>query len=320
MDLTALKAQIKSGNLNSYYIFTGPEIEVMRLYMVQMAKVKNATVKNLESITELGQKMHTRQVVRNACLYVVRDSKEFMSDEALQAKVAYPGALGNDLVVFVYTSIDKRSRLYKNHESEIVEFLPLKDDILVNYIQRRIKLGTQKCLELIGICESDYSRILLEIDKIQAYVDANTVNNEPILSPDKAMDELLEAGAIYQPPYDAVFDFVDAVLRDQRERAFNLLQQSYESGEATMVLLSNLYNSAKQLLQVQSFDGNGKITEVTGLTPFQVKLASGRKGHNSNGDLVYLMNLTRGAEKGIKVGEIEERLAIEFILINFWRD
>jgi DNA polymerase III delta subunit len=108
------------------------------------------------------------------------------------------------------------------------------------------------------------------------------------------------------------------VLKGKKDLAFYLLKSSYEYGEATMVLLSNLYNSTKQLLQVQSFKGDGKITEATGLTPFQVKLASERKGRNSTGDLIYLMRLVRDTEKGIKTGAIEEQMSMPYILANYW--
>ena len=319
MDLTTLKAHIKTGKLDSYYIFTGPEVEVMRIYLNQMAKTAGASIKNLSSITDLAQKSHTRTVLQNRAVFVVRDSKEFLSDERLQAKITQNNTFGDNPVVFVYSTIDKRSRLYKNYQDHIVEFDYLKADVLVKYIQREVSLSEQACRRLIEVCESDYSRILLEIDKIKQFgkVTFSEVRGEGF-DADRTLDYLLKDGTIYQPPRDAVFDFVDAVLRYKPRLAFDLLAESYACGEATMVLLANLYNSAKQLLQVQSYKGDGKITEATGLTPFQVKLASGRKGVYSNGDLVYLMRLTREVEKGIKTGEIEEMMAVPYILVNLF--
>lgn len=319
MDLTTLKAHLKTGNTDPFYIFTGPEVEVMRLYIRQLAKVLGADVKNLDSITNLAQKAHSRTVLENRSVYVIRDSKDFLSDESLQAKITQKNTFGDDAIVFVYTAIDKRSRLYKNYQDHIVEFEPLRADVLVKYIQREVDLSEPNCRKLIEVCESDYSRILLEIDKIKRFGSCMfTKVGGAGYDADKAFGTLLKDGTIYRPPKDAVFDFVDAVLCDNPKRAFHLLDESYASGEATLVLLSNLYNAAKQLLQVQSYKGDGKITEATGLTPFQVKLANGRRGHFSNGDLVYLMRLTRSAEKGIKTGEIEEMMAVPYVLVNLW--
>lgn len=312
MDLTTLKSHIKNKTFDDYYIFTGPEIAVMRIYLNQIAKVLGATVKSLESLEVLSQKLTNKTMLKNACIYTLRDSKDFIFDDKINAKITQNFASYDMPVVFLYTSIDKRSKVYKNSQDRIVEFDYLPESVLVKYIQKEIDLSEVNCKKLIEVCESDYNRIMLEIDKILHYTD---FTNSSVNS---AFTELLKNGTIYSPPRDAVFMFVDAVLKNKPRLAFELLEESYESGEATMILLSNLYNSAKQLLQVQSYQGEGKITDATGLTPFQVKLASGRKHIHSNGDLIHLMRLTRDAEKGIKTGEIEEMMAVPYILVNFF--
>ena len=312
MDLTTLKTHIKMKTLEPMYIFTGPEVGVMDIYIKQMAKVKEATVVMLDGIDDLAKKMHKGSMLKNAQIYILRDSKDFLQDDTLTRKITHSNALSGAVLLLIYTNIDKRSKFYKTFQDQIIDFQPMKPEILMKYIQKEIYLADACCTKLIEVCESDYSRILLEIDKIKRYTEAKQVKEET------AFATLMKEGAIFQPPKDAVFDFVDAVLKGKKELAFELLKSSYEYGEATMVLLSNLYNSTKQLLQVQSFKGDGKITEATGLTPFQVKLASERKGRNSTGDLIYLMRLVRDTEKGIKTGAIEEQMAMPYILANYW--
>ena len=313
MDLTTLKSHIKNKTFDDYYIFTGPETAVMRIYLNQIAKVLGATVKSLENLEVLSQKLTNKTMLKNACIYTLRDSKDFILDDKINAKITQNFASYDMPVILLYTSIDKRSKVYKNSQDHIVEFDYLPENVLIKYIQKEIDLSEVNCKKLIEVCESDYSRIMLEIDKILQYAKYDDDN-----SLDRIFTALLKNGTIYSPPRDAVFMFVDAVLKNKPRLAFELLEESYESGEATMILLSNLYNSAKQLLQVQSYQGDGKITEATGLTPFQVKLASGRKHIYSNGDLIHLMQLTRNAEKGIKTGEIEEMMAVPYILVNFF--
>ena len=312
MDLSTLKTHIKNKTFDPAYIFTGPEVGVMDIYIEQMAKAQNATVTRLDGIDDLAKKMHKGSIVKNACIYALRDCKEIIQDIDLARKITQKNALSGAILILIYTSIDKRSKVYKEFQDAIVDFQPMKPEILVKYIQKEIYLTDDAYTKLIEVCESDYSRILLEVDKIKRYSESTGV------SPQGAFVTLMREGAIFQPPQDAVFDFVDAVLKGKKDLAFYLLKSSYEYGEATMVLLSNLYNSTKQLLQVQTFKGDGKITEATGLTPFQVKLASERKGRNSVGDLIYLMRLVRDTEKGIKTGAIEEQMAMPYILANFW--
>ena len=62
-------------------------------------------------------------------------------------------------------------------------------------------------------------------------------------------EQLVGDGTIYEPPYDTIFDVVDAILDRNVHNAFNLLQQSYEVGAATMVMLSVLYTNVKAVLQ-----------------------------------------------------------------------
>lgn len=312
MDLSALKTHIKNKTFDPVYIFTGPEVGVMDIYIEQMAKVQDATVTRLEGIDDLARKMHKGSMLKNSFIYILRDSKEIAQDIDLARKISQKNALSGAILILIYTSIDKRSKVYKEFQDAIVEFQPMKPEVLVKYMQKEIQLADFSYKELIEMCESDYSRILLEIDKIKRYSEARGKSHEA------SFTVLVQEGAIHQPPNDAVFDFVDAVLKGNKALAFELLKSSYEYGEATMVLLSNLYNSTKQLLQVQSFKGDGKITEATGLTPFQVKLASERKGRNSTGDLIYLMRLIRDTEKGIKTGAIEEQMALHYILVNYW--
>lgn len=312
MDLSTLKSHIKTKNFAPMYIFTGPEVGVMDIYIEQMAKARDAVVTRLDGIEDLAKKMHKGSMLKNACIYILRDSKEFIQDNELALKITQKNALTGEPLILIYTSIDKRSKFYKTFQDQIVEFQPMKPEILVKYVQRELYLTDHSYKKLMEVCEYDYSRILLEVDKIKRYAQANQVKEET------AFCTLMKEGVIFQPPKDAVFDFVDAVLKCKKELAFYLLKCSYEFGEATMILLSNLYNSTKQLLQVQSYKGDIKITDATGLTPFQVKLANERKGKNSIGDLIYLMRLVRDTEKGIKTGAIEESMAMHYILVNYW--
>lgn len=131
---------------------------------------------------------------------------------------------------------------------------------------------------------------------------------------DEAFEILLKDGTIYVPPYDAVFDFVGSVLR-RDIRCFYLLDQSYQSGEATLVLLSVLYNNVKALLQVQSCHSQD-ISKVTGLSGWQIKNVIDKKGFYDNDELVNLLKIIQKVENGIKTGKIDEKLAVDYILVR----
>jgi DNA polymerase III delta subunit len=157
------------------------------------------------------------------------------------------------------------------------------------------------------MCDNDYSRILLEIDKIKRYSQE--------LTNDQAFEKLVEEGAIYQPPKDAIFAFVDAVLKRQVKKVYELLAQCYAIGEANMVILSVLFSNTKQVLQVQTCRSQD-IVKSTGLTAWQVKCAKDKCGNYTNGELVNIIRLIQKVQKGIITGQIEDNLAVEYLLVN----
>lgn len=132
---------------------------------------------------------------------------------------------------------------------------------------------------------------------------------------DEAFEILVKDGTIYEPPYDAIFDLVDAILDRDINRTFNLLQQSYEVGEATMVMLSVLYTNAKALLQVQIYKGN-EITKATGLTGWQIKNVKHLVGKYSENELIYIVQLIQKIESGIKTGKMEDEFAMQYLLTH----
>ena len=132
---------------------------------------------------------------------------------------------------------------------------------------------------------------------------------------DEAFETLVSEGTIFEPPYDAVFDYVDEVIKNHPNNAYNLLQQCNEIGEATLVMLTVMYNTVKQVLQVQSCN-DSDISSVTGLSAWQIKKAKEKVGYRSTEDLVYMLQLVQKIEKGIKTGRMEEAYAMQYFMVN----
>lgn len=129
----------------------------------------------------------------------------------------------------------------------------------------------------------------------------------------EAFEKLLIDGTIYQPPKDAIFDFVDAVLRHEVNKSFNLLQECYDVGEATMVMLSVLFNNTKNVLQVQACE-NSDVAKSTGLSNWDIKLAKEKLGYYDDDYLVYMLRQIQRVESGIKQGKLDEDVAMQYLL------
>ena len=314
MNIVTLKSQIKSGELDSFYIFTGPERILLHTYIEMMAKNTKSVVVYLDDVTELVKKLGVKSMLKSRQIYVLRDNKDFLSSDELQAKFEHFKA-SDSIVILVYTSIDKRSKLYKKFQDKIVQFDYLSEDVLVKYIQKEIDLSTKNCKILIDICDRDYGRILLEMDKIKQYAEGNVTLIRNVEN--NAFEILLDSGVIHINPQDRIFDFVDAVLNCKPKKSFEIYSECKEFGESTFVMLTNLYNNAKRVLQYQTCTSKD-IEKATGMTSQQIYHAKNKSGVYSDEDLIYLMKLIQKCDTAIKTGTIEEDIAVPYMLTMFW--
>ena len=308
MDITVVKQQIQKKEPQHFYIFVGEEVAVMDMYINKIAECINVKPTRADSVADIMSKLTTNSFLSIPQCYVIREDKEFIKSDAVQDFVD-DKIQDKNIVILCFYTLDKRTKFYKAYTDSIVNFERLNEQITSKYIHKEIELSERSTRMLIEICENDLSRIYLEIDKIKTYSECVKVNYEI------ALQELINAGTIYEPPYDAIFDFVDAVLRRKVKLSYNLYRQCQDIGEANITLLSVLYSNAKALLQVQSCTSKD-IAKSTGLTGFQIKLAKERLGHYRNRELVDMMKLIQKVERSIKTGEIEDAISIEYVLVN----
>ena len=311
MEVSALRAQMLSADgLKDFYIFTGDEWAVQKIYIQQIAKMKKLEVYYADDFKEVYSKLKNKGFIEFNRLYVIINDKDLQMSENAQIQLQN-GILKKNILVYLWTEVDKRTKFYNKFKDRVVEFEPLSDVTLKKYIRKEIDLSDRNCQKLIDVCEHNYGRILLEIDKIKRYV--NYLGPAPMF--DGVFEKLLKDGTIYKPPYDAIFDFVDAVLDRKCKRAFDLYQQSVAIGEATMVMLSVLYKNAKAVLQVQSCESSD-VTKSTGLSAWEIKNAKKHLKKYRIGELVEMLRLIQQVEAGIKKGTITEDFAVEYVLVN----
>lgn len=315
METTKIKEHIKSGNILPFYIFTGEELKVQDIYIEKLANGKS--IQRVDTFVSIAKKLSTSSLLNVAKCYVIRDDIEIIKEEAIWDNLST--LIGTNLVIWVFTNIDKRSKFYKHFKDYICEFSRLSEDVLLKYVKKEIELSDKNAKELISICENDYGRILLEIDKIKRIgsVTFTEVGNDNNYDANTTFQMLVKDGTIYTPPRDAIFMWVDALLRKQKVATYGLLQECIEIGEASLTLLSVLYSNTKQVIQVQCCKEMGlNIEKTTGLTSFQIRQALNKCGYYSLNKLVDILKTTQQMEMGIKQGTIPEELAVQLVMVN----
>ena len=320
MTVNEFKQEIRSRKPKSFYCLTGEEIGIRNIYIHKLAEFINARLVYIDKVSDIMSNATNNSLFAERRVYVVYDDEEFLKHEEVWEQFSNGTMLDNDILVLVFNSLDKRSKFYKTYDLSIVEFNRLNEAILSVYVQREISLSDKNTKLLIEACESDYSRIMLEIDKIKHYVNTFRLTDDAqkydVSRWNIAFEQLLDDGTIYLQPYDAIFDFVDAVLRHQVKRAYELYENCKGVNENTLALLSVLYTNAKQMLQVMACPKDADPTQSAGLTAWQVKCARERIGFYRIGDLVYIMRIVQDTEKKIKQGLIEDSVAIDYVLAS----
>lgn len=323
MTFSDIKEQIKEHKTLSFYVFSGDEIEVQRIYINKIAESKDQVVRRVDTVAEVVKARSGGLFGKSIC-FVCRDDMDFQKNEALWDKLE--SMLNDNTLIYLATKLDKRSKFYNAIDgvfnNRLIVFDHMTEPVLIKHIKEHVNLSTDSCKELIRVCEGDYGRILNEIDKINMFLEAKY--NKPfvpstdilsMLTTNQAFEKLLADGTIYQPPTDAIFHWVDAVLSGKPILSFKLWQECVDLGEPTLRLLLVLYQGVKRLLQVQTCQARN-VSENTGLTQWEINLVKDYVGVYSATELVSALRQIKQLETDIKTGGVEEEYAVPYAMVS----
>lgn len=317
MQLAELQQRIVQGTILQCHIFCGEEVGIMDIYIDKIAEVLNADKIRTDSCLEAWQKMQKSRISKSTRLFIVRDDKELLKDEKLQQKLEksnlpFSGSDIKDYLIVIYTTLDKRGKFYKSFKNDIIEFSKLSPKMLANYIDKILPgMSEKERVQLAEICDCDYSRIILECDKIKQY--SKAVN----ISYGESLTRLVEKHVIFKPIGDITFKFTDAILTRNKQAVGEYLRQARLKGEPEIMVLSVLYNGFKQIFMVQGLGNDQRdVCKRTGLTAWQVKMAKEKMGHYSLEEILNALKVIHKAEKGIKTGQMDADIAMEYVIIN----
>lgn len=310
MQLHELKEQLVKKTLQPLYIFTGEEIAIMNIYIDKIAKIVGSKAKRVDSIASIFGKLQNQSFMNKPSCYVIRDDKEYLAEEKIWDTLNSGAVQGDNIIILVYSNLDKRSKFYKRHVDMFTEFEKLIPEVLAKYIKKEIGLDVKKGVQFAELCDCNYSRILLEGDKLKHLSAARKCDI------DTAYEIAIKEKLIYTAPKDVIFELIDAVCKRQAERSYNLLEELMAINENPLGAISLLYTNFRSMLLVQSAGAGADITKRTGLTGWQVKLAKEKGINYSVGELVKYLRLIRETEKGIKTGAIEQSMSLHYIIAN----
>lgn len=306
MNLAELKKAIVEKSFDNVYIFTGDEIKVMNIYIQQIANLQGRTVVRKDSVGEIFKTLKISKLTKDSNVYVILDDFDFLKQENHWEQLMK--ATDEHTIILVYSAIDKRGKFYKTYKDTICEFEKLNEAVLAKYVQKEISLTTESATELALMCENSYNRVLMEVDKLKHLVEVYNITSE------QAFQRMLEEGLINTTKTDLAFKIVDAICKRETHNVFDLLQYLDVVKDSPIAILSLLYTNIKAMLLVAVCPRESKVSETTGLTGWQIKMAYEKGNNYEPAELLHMMKVIKHIDEGIKIGKVEPQYAIPYLV------
>ncbi|MGM9618320.1 MAG: DNA polymerase III subunit delta [Oscillospiraceae bacterium] len=268
-NLPELRQALKSGGLQSLYIFTGEEAYLREYYLGELKKTlvpcfeefnfhrcegKGLTVRTLAEMAEAMPMMAERTLI------VVTDFDPFQLGETEREQFLalisdFPEhccmVLHYDLQEYKPNKVMKKLCKAMEERFTVVQFRAQERGELVGWVRRRCKalgkdIGSQAAEHLLFTCGSLMTGLIPEIAKVCAYAKGSEVTVKDI---DAVASPVLEA---------AVFRLTDAISAGKYEQAAEELGKLFQQQEEPIALLSAIGRELRRLYSARLAIDGGK--------------------------------------------------------------
>lgn len=163
--LLDLKRELKNGELNNLYVFTGEEVAIRKIYYEKIAEL-NGKLKYVETVENLYKELDKKSLFKTKTTYVVYNDFDFLrqKDKVYDRLIKLAE---KNVIVLVFDEIPEKSSFKKYFDDYITIFNKVTDDVAMKYIHKQCpKLMDQLLISKIAFnCDNDYGAIIEEMDK-----------------------------------------------------------------------------------------------------------------------------------------------------------
>ncbi len=219
-------------------------------------------------------------------------------------------------MVFVESELDKRNRLYKKVKDlgYATEMTRQNAKQLAAWaggiLAKEGKKITAHTMELfLSKTGDDMENIRMELEKLISYTWGRDIITE------QDVEEICTVRVT-----NKIFDMVSAIVSSRTKEALDLYEDLLTLKEPPMRILFLIARQFNQILQVKELmdqkTEKGVIASKLKLQPFVVgKIMPQAKSFTREQILSY-MNLCVETEEAVKTGHLNERLAVEFLIVK----
>lgn len=319
-----LAQDIKSGTFKPVYLLYGEEAFLKKSYKNQMrqAIAGDDTMNShffegkgldLEEITSLAD---TVPFFGERRLIVIEDSGLFKKGGAELLSEYLPQMPKSTHILFVESEVDKRNRLYKKVKDlgYVAEMTRQNASQLSSWagkiLAKEGKKITRQTMELfLSKTGDDMENIQMELEKLISYT----------MGRDVVTDQDVEAICTVRVT-NKIFDMVAAIVNRKTKTAMDLYEDLLTLKEPPMRILFLIARQFNQILQVkelmeQGMD-RGSIASRLKMQPFVVGKVMPQARSFKKEQILSCVNLCVDAEEAVKTGRLNERLAVELLIVK----
>lgn len=304
MNLIDLKSNIILKQIPDILVFTGPEIEVMNIYINKIQELLKYRVHKLDSVLDVVKLSSGNSIFKVNKLFIVTDDTSYLKKNDSWENLRK--ILGSNKLILKYHNYDGRLAFWKFFEKETVIFERMNNNVLANHLSKEFELPLEYCSLLANNCNNDYCRCKLELDKMINFAKLKHLSKED------AFKMCLEDVFCIDNNVD-IFEFVSKILTRNYSTALDLYDKLKKSGEAPLKLLTLLYVNFKNVLIAQTISSARNIQQNTGLNYYSYMKAKELSGYYSNTEIENILYEIMNLEQGIKSGFIDNSIVIDYL-------
>lgn len=325
--MKSIDEDIKSGSFQSVYLLYGEESYLKRQYGQKLRQALAKTDDTMNASYYEGKNIKPGEMIDLAetlpflaerRLIFVENSGVFKTScEELADYMKH--ITETTCFVFVEDEVDKRSKMYKavRNAGRVVEFPRQGPEILTRWILSRLKRENKKItqpvlqffLEKTG---DDMEYIDRELEKLFCY----TLGQEVISAED------VEAICVGQTT-GKIFEMVDKIAERQQKQALELYYDLLALKEPPMRILFLIARQFQILLQVKDLKRQGYdnkfIASKAKIPEFAVRKNAVQAGRFKTEQLKEAIEDCVQAEEDVKTGSLNDRMAVELLIVRYSR-
>ena len=307
MTLFDFKKAVVNNVLGNFYIFTGEEFGVKKVYIDKIAEQRGLTKVYVDTLDEIWKELANKSLFGNGNLYITRDVS--VIKDAKRMPLLFEGSYIQAGMLILVDDNNAKIKQYEDYEDCVVFFSQLSNDILSIYIKKVLETGSRHWEGLIDACNHSYTYLMFELEKIQIIMQERGLTAEGVLR------EIMASRTwFFTDAGDVIFTLIDKVMRLELETAFSLLKEAYEGGEHPLVIFTLIFNNLVN--QLKYTGTKQKSMEAMGLNYYQFKNCQqyATIGWTAR-ETLRVFEIARELEIGIKKGKYEPEMAVEYLFL-----